>query len=101
MVVLQVQAFEVAIDFFERNPPIAGDRHAPCTPPVPHEPMYSPTTGRVVDEVFHVGGQEQNRQDAPDSARQLRWKKPGCVVLEETAQSSMTDRTNDQDECVR
>ena len=44
--------------------------------------MYSPTTGRVVDEVFQVGGQEHDRQDSAHPADQLRWQEPGCVVLE-------------------
>ena len=96
-----MQAFNAVVGFLERHSPIPGDRHAPGVLPVSDEPMYSPTTGRVVDEVVHVGGQKHDRQDSAHPADQVRWQEPGCVVLEQTAQSSMTDRTNDQNECVR
>ena len=57
--------------------------------------MHSPPARRIGDEVVDVFCQEQDRQDPAHAACQFRRQKPNGVILEQAAQSPVTNRTND------
>ena len=77
MVILQVQTVDVAILFFKRNPPIAGDGNAPNVLPVTGEPVHTPARPRIGNKPIDMVGKYEYRHDPAHPVDEILGQKPG------------------------
>ena len=69
--------------------------------PVTGEPVHTPAGRRVGHKPVDVLSQDQHRQDLAHPVDEVLPQKPGAVVLKQSEQSPVTDRTNDHVISVR
>jgi len=95
MIILQIQMVNITIVFFKRDSPITGYRNAPFTLTTTLKPVNTPSRWCISYKAVHVLSQDKCRQYLAYTVHQVTPYIPGIIILDQPAQSPVTDGTND------